>query len=512
MNIKVIIGLMLMVFIGFTSCSEETVIGEPPYETGTFTLSFSMNEETQTKATVTSVDPVLGPAEGYHYSTESELKVNNCFIAIFAKDDENGWSKKILADSYTPISEGIGSFKVSGLVLPIKTDLKIVAIANLPSDKIDAYRGKSYAELEGATIVTSITNGAPYYTFDPSSLIKVGQREVRFNAKGNLINDKDEEISDKTTIIPLTQLAAKIYLNLEVVLPTSESSEDVKEGEFFGDYPADDVLNKFTKNGMNSATSVGSSAYIIVDNDGRLKQVTDQKPDDYLASAYQCGKGTECPTGYVNGTNKKFAHVTGLVKKQITTIADTYLFNPNSLIIKNIETSSSLLLPEGQLQSSNCVSVTVTDKAEGVTNVRFVFYTYQKPYYSDENNEQVLAVNLEGSLSKGNLVKTEVWKPKGGIHAIWNDKNGWGEGNSNFKYDYKLDDQPSEIVESTENMTSVSNSSFNFEIKINPNKGTEGIVHGNYYEVTGRLIMNKSSVTLEYEVVNEEPIKVDIVL
>ena len=110
-------------------------------------------------------------------------------------------------------------------------------------------------------------------------------------------------------------------------------------------------------------------------------------------------------------------------------------------------------------------------------------------------------------------MKTEVWKPKGGIHAIWdNDKNGWGEGNSNFKYDYKLDDQPSEIVESTEDMIPISNSSFNFEIKINPKEETKGIVHGNYYEVTGRLIMNKSSVTLEYEVVNEKPIKVDITL
>ncbi len=503
---------MLMVFIGFTSCSEETVIGEPPYETGTFTLSFSMNEETQTKATVTSVDPVLGPAEGYRYSTESELKVDNCFIAIFAKDDENGWNKKILADSYTPISEGIGSFKVSGLVLPIKTDLKIVAIANLPSDKIDAYRGKSYAELEGATIVTSTTNGAPYYTFDPSSLIKVGQREVRFNAKGNLINDKDEEISDKTTIIPLTQLAAKIYLNLEVVLPTSESSKEVKEGAYFGDYPAEVVLNLLSKD-MNSATKEGKSLYVIVDDKDKLQVISNPENNNYLASAYQCDKGEACPTDYVNNTGKKIAHVTGLVKKQVTTTTNTYLFNPKSLIIKNIETSSSLLLPEGQLQSSNCVSVTVTDKAEGVTNVRFVFYTYQKPYYSDENNEQVLAVNLEGSLSKGNLVKTEVWKPKGGIHAIWdNDKNGWGEGNSNFKYDYKLDDQPSEIVESTENMTSVSNSSFNFEIKINPKEETNGIVHGNYYEVTGRLIMNKSSVALEYKVVNEEPIKVNIIL
>lgn len=513
MNIKGIIGLLLMIFIGFTSCSEETIIGELPYETGTITLNFSLNEGVLSKATANSgVGDISNPAEGYRYSTKSELNVKNCFIAIFAKEsNEDNWNKKILAGNYVPILEGkIGSFKISGLVLPIKTDLKIVAIANLPEDKVGEYKSKSYAELETATIETAISGD--YYTFDPLSLIKVGQREVRFNAKGNIVDDNDE-VTDENTTISLTQLAAKIYLNLDVELPASTGMTRVVEGEYFGDYKAKEVLNIFSKNMMNKATSVDKSVYIIVDSNGDLVEV-DHKSNNYLASAYQCNKETECPDGYSPNESKKYAHVTGIVYKKITTTTDTYLFNPNSLSINNVEKSSSFLSPNGLQNSSTCADpIQIKGLVEGTTNIRFVFYTYQKPYYPNADNSQILTVNLEGSLLKGNLIKTEVWKPKGAVHAIWNNtNNGWGDGSSNFIYKYNKDDQPNEIVEKGEKKESVSNSSFKFEIKINPETETSGIVHGNYYEVIGKLIMNKSSVSLEYQVVDEDPIKVDITL
>lgn len=512
MNIKGIIGLLLMIFIGFTSCSEETIIGELPYETGTITLNFSLNEGVLSKATANSgAGDISNPAEGYRYSTKSELNVKNCFIAIFAREsNEDNWSKKILADNYSPIPEGkIGAFKISGLVLPIKTDLKIVAIANLPEDKVDEYKSKSYVQLETATIETAI-GGGNYYTFDPLSLIKVGQREVRFNAKGNIVDDNDE-VTDENTTISLTQLAAKIYLNLDVELPASTGMTKVVEGEYFGDYTAKKVLNIFSKEMMNKATSVDKSVY-IVDNNGSLVAV-DHGSNNYLASAYQCNKGTDCPDGYSPSDNKKYAHVTGIVYKKITTTTDTYLFNPNSLSINNVEKSSSFLSPNGLLNSSTCAEpILIKDMVEGTTNIRFVFYTYQKPYYPNADNSQTLTVNLEGSLSKGDLIKTEVWKPKGAVHAIWNTGNGWGDGNSNFIYEYNKDDQPNEIVEKGEKMEPVSNSSFKFEIKINPETETSGIVHGNYYEVIGKLIMNKSSVSLDYQVVDEEHIRVDITL
>lgn len=519
MDTKRIIGLVLMMLIIITSCSEESPVGEPPYNTGTFTLNFMMNER-NTKATETSAaEEVPGHAEGFSYSTKEELTVNNCFIAIFAKGEDNLWTRRILADDYSIEEDKIGSFKVEGLTLPIKTDLKVVAIANLPFDLVPEYKNKTYAELTEAKIITEIGKSKDYYTFDPSSLIKTGEKDMRFNVNGNLVDSNDREIGE--AVIPLTQLAAKIYLNLSVILPTSEGNTIVEEGEYFGKYPAQDILNAIKKNDINDVPNSNThEIYIIENSDKGSKekfQVLTSKPEgDFLATAYQCSKGNAvCPGGFdgKNWGNKKFAHITGLVFKKITTTYDTFVFNMEKVTINNIETSSYLLPPKGQLNSSTCKPVEITNMGEGIKNVRLLFYTYQKPYYVESLNDQSLSINLTGALAKGNLVKEEIWKPRGGIHAMWNDKsNGWGDGNTTFVYDYIKDDQPSDIVENTTDMKPIGTSDLEFMIKINPNETTEGLLAGNYYEVIGKLVMNKSNLTLEYEVVNEEPIKVEILL
>ncbi|WP_147383018.1 hypothetical protein [Parabacteroides sp. TM07-1AC] len=518
MDTKRIIGLVLMMLIIITSCSEESPVGEPPYNTGTFTLNFMMNER-NTKATETlAAEEVPGHAEGFSYSTKEELTVNNCFIAIFAKGEDNLWTRRILADDYSIEEDKIGSFKVEGLTLPIKTDLKVVAIANLPFDLVPEYKNKTYAELTEAKIITEIGKSKDYYTFDPSSLIKTGEKDMRFNVNGNLVDSNDREIGE--AVIPLTQLAAKIYLNLSVILPTSEGKTIVEEGEYFGKYPAQDVLNAIKKKDINDVNDSSSPIYIIENSDQNSDvkfKVSSSKPEgDFLATAYQCKNADKCPNGFDGKKEfggKKYAHITGLVFKKITTTYDTFVFNMEKVTINNIETSSYLLPPKGQLNSSTCKPVEITNMGEGIKNVRLLFYTYQKPYYVESLNDQSLSINLTGALAKGNLVKEEIWKPRGGIHAMWNDKsNGWGDGNTTFVYDYIKDDQPSDIVENTTDMKPIGTSDLEFMIKINPNETTEGLLAGNYYEVIGKLVMNKSNLTLEYEVVNEEPIKVEILL
>ncbi|RHU23365.1 hypothetical protein DXD68_20035 [Parabacteroides sp. TM07-1AC] len=507
-----------MMLIIITSCSEESPVGEPPYNTGTFTLNFMMNER-NTKATETlAAEEVPGHAEGFSYSTKEELTVNNCFIAIFAKGEDNLWTRRILADDYSIEEDKIGSFKVEGLTLPIKTDLKVVAIANLPFDLVPEYKNKTYAELTEAKIITEIGKSKDYYTFDPSSLIKTGEKDMRFNVNGNLVDSNDREIGE--AVIPLTQLAAKIYLNLSVILPTSEGKTIVEEGEYFGKYPAQDVLNAIKKKDINDVNDSSSPIYIIENSDQNSDvkfKVSSSKPEgDFLATAYQCKNADKCPNGFDGKKEfggKKYAHITGLVFKKITTTYDTFVFNMEKVTINNIETSSYLLPPKGQLNSSTCKPVEITNMGEGIKNVRLLFYTYQKPYYVESLNDQSLSINLTGALAKGNLVKEEIWKPRGGIHAMWNDKsNGWGDGNTTFVYDYIKDDQPSDIVENTTDMKPIGTSDLEFMIKINPNETTEGLLAGNYYEVIGKLVMNKSNLTLEYEVVNEEPIKVEILL
>lgn len=523
MDTKRIIGLVLMMLIIITSCSEESPVGEPPYNTGTFTLNFMMNER-NTKVTETSAaEEVPGHAEGFSYSTKEELTVNNCFIAIFAKGEDNLWTRRILADDYVSIEDDeIGSFKVEGLTLPIKTDLKVVAIANLPSNLVPEYKNKTYAELTEAKIITEIGKSKDYYTFDPSSLIKTGEKDMRFNVNGNLVDSNDREIGE--AVIPLTQLAAKIYLNLSVILPTSEGKTIVEEGEYFGKYPAQDVLNAIKKNDINNVPNFNTPKIYIIENSDKgskekFRVLTSKPEGDFLATAYQCSKGDAvCPDGFDGGKEfggKKYAHITGLVFKKITTTYDTFVFNMGKVTINNIETSSYLLPPKGQQNSSTCQPVEITNMGEGIKNVRLLFYTYQKPYCVESLNDQSLSINLTGALAKGNLVKEEIWKPRGGIHAMWDteDNNGWGDGRTTtFKYNYDKDTQPSDIVENTTDMKPIGTSDLEFMIKINPNETTEGLLAGNYYEVIGKLVMNKSNLTLEYEVVNEEPIKVEIPL
>ncbi|RKU67960.1 hypothetical protein DWW91_14170 [Parabacteroides sp. AF17-3] len=225
MNIREILGLILL-FIFVASCSEESPIDEHPYETGTFTLQFTMNDGVNTKATaeISGANEVPGHADGYSYSTESELKVNNCFIAVFAKGDDDAWSKKIYANLHTGINTQSGSFTILGLTLPIKTDLMVIAIANCPTDGSLTSSNNSdmvnwsYSDWKSASVLSKerFDTEHTYYTFNPESLIKQGECEMRFNASGNLIDANDQVKEGVSPVVPLSQLAAKVRLNLSV--------------------------------------------------------------------------------------------------------------------------------------------------------------------------------------------------------------------------------------------------------------------------------------------------------
>lgn len=225
MNIRELLGLILL-FVFVVSCSKESPIDEHPYKTGAFTLNFVMNDGMNTKAAMesTTSNGVPGHAEGYLYSTTDELNVDNCFIAIFAKGTDDMWSKKIWTKFYDGINSDNGTFAISDLILPIKTDLKVIVIANCKVSDGDiniTSIGKSmsdwtYLDWETASALhTGFNEVKDYYTFNPRTLIKKGECVMRFNALGQLVNGSDEVIADKP-VVSLFQLAAKVRLNLNV--------------------------------------------------------------------------------------------------------------------------------------------------------------------------------------------------------------------------------------------------------------------------------------------------------
>ena len=210
MKIKNIFGAVL-IFAAMFSCSTESPIDELPIETSLITLHFTVGKEVNTKAT-------------YNYTTDDEKIISNYVIAIFAKktsDSEEQWSKKIWSE-FKSIESTNGTFNVSGITLPIKTTLKIVALVNDPRDSKDgtinddnAEGWATYADWQkGSTLHAGQSDGQSYCTFDPKKLIKVGEAEMRFNKSGQLIDENDQVVGG-TVAIQLTQLAAKVCLQLQ---------------------------------------------------------------------------------------------------------------------------------------------------------------------------------------------------------------------------------------------------------------------------------------------------------
>lgn len=267
-------------FVALASCSEETFV-EQSYQTEMCTLNFTM-EGVKTKVET-------GTASS-SYATKQELTVNNCFIAIYTNKpgETNTWDVKVLSDNYKVAKTDKG-FTISDIALPFKTNLKLVAIANLPEDNLDEYKLKTtYQELvDYASVVTAFPEKEGLITFDPKSLIKFGSKDLFFS----VINQNIE--------IALTQLAAKISLNL----------------------------------------AVG-------------------------------GEEKDSPT-----------------------------FTLNQIDIKNVECQSKVLAPAGNPNSRNLVekSLPFNEEVKKIDNISF--YTYEKPYYSG-NDDQALTISIKGVWSK----------------------------------------------------------------------------------------------------------------
>lgn len=228
MNIKEILGLGLL-FVAISSCSEESPIDDRPYETGAVTLNFVMQGGVESKA----VSQIESP-EKYPNTTEDERYVKNCVIGIFAKGESGKWDKHIYSSFYE-VGSTSGAFKISDIVLPINTDLKILAIANdprvlvdgvTPEGKISSLSYPDYAEQwdkyshweDGFTWhqYQDKDNKQSYCTFNPKNLIKVGECTMRFNAKGQLIDDQNKIENKGVAMVPLTQLASKVLLKLSL--------------------------------------------------------------------------------------------------------------------------------------------------------------------------------------------------------------------------------------------------------------------------------------------------------
>lgn len=200
-------NILSVLFVGllFTSCNSEEEV-QRGNEDGR-DISFSM---TLTLGEVTAMTKAGGDiAEGYTYSTEDEVKVNNVVVAIF--NEANGTVGECLEYKSVAFDGGIPNSTVTidgKTLIAYKIDniqaktgkVRIVAIANSTHyEDLARLETTTYENLKGLS--ETVSGG----TFDASNLVKVGELVAY-----------DLNTAVTSIPVPMTQLAARIDMKFTV--------------------------------------------------------------------------------------------------------------------------------------------------------------------------------------------------------------------------------------------------------------------------------------------------------
>lgn len=187
----------------FGACSEEKIIDGPDViGKAPLTLELSTSSSPITKSS---------NEREYQYATEEELTVNDCWVFI-VKDG------KIEKKKYFPnISNAYNDYKEEGGNRTYKKGYLII-FENLEYGDYDFYviANPSFgnrSKYEGCASLIDLKNileGSDKYasTFNSGNLLKMGHKSVRFTEE------------NKNIEIPLTQLAAKVKVNLTIGGPS----------------------------------------------------------------------------------------------------------------------------------------------------------------------------------------------------------------------------------------------------------------------------------------------------
>lgn len=482
-QLKDIVLTGFLALLAFTACTEEKLIDERPMETCTVSISFS-TEGVETKA--------INADGTYQYATADELNINNIFVSIFKKVD-NEWKYLIsktgtLGDGSFVGTQSSGSFKLTGLTLPLNTELKVVAIVNPLEDKVASYAEMDYNGLSAETVTyTGTLGGEGYYTFDPKTLIKAGEQDMKFTATSGVISGGKD--------VHLKQLVAKVELDLDVELPKMEGSTTTSKWTLDG-YSMDDIINKLSKR-MSSASNKNKPVIVYVDQSGALKATGsgEKVPAGAKALARAWNNSADKDCANQPNTSNKYAHIESFssgnpITMAITTTTPTWLFNLISVQVLNVNTQSKLIIPTNQLNDAIGLRDGFILGGMADTKVNLSFYTYERDKVSDLT--KALSVKIVGEYVKGDKKEIATYKLKStGFHPIWDENGGWGEG-SNTKFIINTEElEMGETVSKIDITSTGKSTDYQYSIPINPEykagECTDGLIHGNYYHVTGML-------------------------
>ena len=454
MKLRNIISIVTAGLIMMSACTDEELVDRSTPDSG---VSISLT----TKGVMTKA-----AADGYEYSTPDEIKINTCAIAFFDKNtgERVGFKYQSFTEASGNLSDGRAYYSVSDiLVKGGACNMLVLANSSLSEETIR--NATTYSTFK-ALKETLVDQGAS--TFDAANLVKFGEQEVTIN-KGES-NDIQVE---------LTQLAARIDLSFKVDVPAEEVGEPVVEEK----WSMDDLVEIATK------------------NPGKYEEGSG-KPGECKNSAHaHDGKWLYVPNNVKTTTVTKKSWVFDITKVMVSNVArKSNSFMETTVMAANTDDTKSFLVKDFEVALSG-----------GTATVPF--YTYEKTYNPQGNP---LTVKVDGNLKYGTFVEKTIetfsaeyrWKSN-------NPGQGWGNSGS-----FDATTVISSDTKTTQNMTeTIDNIEKSYKLVFNPTASadcnTNGIVHGNLYDVIGTIDVNtreaKFNWTLKPWEVKVREVSVDIV-
>lgn len=454
MKLRNIISIVTAGLFMMSACTDEELIDSSAPDSG-------VNISLTTKGVMTKA-----AADGYEHSTPDEITINTCAIAFFdvSTNERVGFSYNTFDAATGNLNDGRAYYSVSDILVKGGTyNMLVLANSSLSKENIQA--ANTYNAFK-ALKETLEDQGAA--TFNAANLVKFGEQEVTINkGQANSIQ------------VELTQLAARIDLSFKVNVQPEEVGEPIVEEK----WSMEDLVEIATK------------------NPGKYEVGSDKPGECKIASHSHSGKWLYVPNNVRTTTTTKKAWIFAISKVMISNAAlKSNSFMETTETAVNEDDNSSYLVKDFEVELSG-----------GTATVPF--YTYEKTFRPQENP---LTVTVDGNLKYGTFTEKTI-ETFSAEYQWKSDQGGGGWGNSG-EFDKKT--VVSSETKTTQEMTeTIDNMEKSYKLVFNPAKNadcnTNGVVHGNLYDIVGTIDVNtreaKFNWTLKPWDVRIREISVDIV-
>ena len=454
MKLRNIISIVTAGLFMMSACTDEELIDSSAPDSG-------VNISLTTKGVMTKA-----AADGYEHSTPDEITINTCAIAFFdvSTHERVGFSYNTFDAATGNLNDGRAYYSVSDILVKGGTyNMLVLANSSLSKENIQA--ANTYNAFK-ALKETLEDQGAA--TFNAANLVKFGEQEVTIN-KGQANNIQVE----------LTQLAARIDLSFKVNVQPEEVGEPIVEEK----WSMEDLVG------------------IVIKNPGQYEVGSDKPGECKIASHSHSGKWLYVPNNVRTTTTTKKAWIFAISNVMISNAAlKSNSFMETTETAVNADDNSSYLVKDFEVVLS-----------DGTATVPF--YTYEKTFRLQENP---LTVTVDGNLKYGTFTEKTI-ETFSAEYQWKSDQGGGGWGNSGY-FDKKT--VVSSETKTTQEMTeTIDNMEKSYKLVFNPAKNadcnTNGVVHGNLYDIVGTIDVNtreaKFNWTLKPWDVRIREISVDIV-